>query len=460
VPAVTPAVPVAARCASLRGRRTQRILQRSLITLWVGVVPALLAALALRFLVPPGGAGAAGAVAWLGQKLPLGCGVALFFLFSTLARYWRFRIPGGRYASALPAHLATAERDAARLADLAASAAVYELAVSPAMQRTLERTVTAGDRRATDAALSDLRIALESGDSSAAAVAGAAVKSSARPAFDASRRREVGATLGAVALAAAAGCAFRARIAEPYEVMSASMLPTLQPGDLVLGSKVGRLSGAEDGLPGRADVIAFQSAAVSMPLGLDVPDVLVKRVIGLPGDRVAMKDGQPIINGWAVPSCDAGEYVFLQSQGSGGSIHGRLRVEFLEDRAYLTVQVSSAPFVDAYQVKPGEVFVLGDNRGNSVDSRAWNGGRGGGVPLAAIDARVPRFLVGSHRGGDADFTRFGRSVDGLQVRVRLEGVNAQPLQDGIARCLASRPAETRPPRAGEPTGPSASRESP
>jgi signal peptidase I len=268
--------------------------------------------------------------------------------------------------------------------------------------------------------------------------------------------------LAAVALAlsvvgaAGAALALRAYIVEPYRVIGGSMLPTLEPDDQVGGRK-GAYAIASGRLPARGDVVVFGGAGLLPGTdGSHWPDVLVKRVIGLPGDLVAMRGGAPVINGWTVPWCDAGEYVYVIPDATGSAVHGRLRVEFLDDRAYLTVHTMGAPFKDAYRVRPGEVFVLGDDRGNSLDSRAYDGGRGGGVPLEAIRARADWFLVGTHRSGDADWSRLLRPLDALQTRLRLEGVGTRDLEEGIARCLRERPVNARPPAPDGASSPGAS----
>lgn len=430
----------------LQASRVRGAAQRVLVALWVGVVPALLAALVIRYLVPATGAGLRGVVSHvLGHRFALYGWAALFLLFSALTRYWRRYLPGGRYVSVLPADVVPEEKDPRRLAEWADAATLYETLRSQGSGRRRARSLDRESMAVIDDRLRELRAALQAGDWPRARDARGALETAAAPALAWRRRRSVVAmvaTIGAVGIAA---LAFRARVAEPYHVLGPSMLPTLEPDDFVAGVKVG-YAGTPGRLPSRSDVVVFRSSAIATTLGSGpLPHVLVKRVVGLPGDRISVRGNVPIINGWRVPSCSAGEYAYVIPDASGGLLHGRLVVEFLGDRSYLTVHAAGAPALDEYVVKPGEVFVLGDNRGNSTDSRAFDHGHGGGVPLGAIEARAQWFLTGSHGDGDTDWSRMLHPIDTMQARLRLEGMDTRALEEGISSCLSQRPSTTQPP---------------
>ncbi len=237
----------------------------------------------------------------------------------------------------------------------------------------------------------------------------------------------------------------RARLVEIAPVTGSSMEPTLNPGDRLVVNKVAyglRLPFSHRALrakpPRRGDVIVLPNP--DRGRSPDEPASIVKRVIGLPGDEIAIVDGSPVINGWIVPSCDAGP--FLIADGTRIE-RGRLAVEVLADRAYLTLR---APLDDErfarFKVPPDEVFVLGDDRPLSRDSRAWNGGHGGGVPIDLVEGRVSRLAAPVGSGGRLDLGRFFR---GLRPELRAGNVNVTQLDQRIAACLAHKPRSSWPP---------------
>jgi signal peptidase I len=256
---------------------------------------------------------------------------------------------------------------------------------------------------------------------------------------------------GLVILAAVAALVLRGSLLQSYRVLSGSMLPTLQPGELVLSKQYayglrkpwGRPSSAR--APQRGDVVVFHHP----PIRPDVPEELVKRVIGLPGDTILTRGGYAFINGWRIPTCEVGPYVFIAGDGM---LEAHLRMEFLEDRVYITAHGPWQPEEarEPYVVKPGEVFVLGDNRNNSSDSRAWNEGCGGGLRFEEIGGRVDNMLLGTHRDGSWDASRFWHP---LGMELTTEGIDDRGIRAGIEHCLTQRPKNTRPPRPERASGP-------
>jgi signal peptidase I len=204
-----------------------------------------------------------------------------------------------------------------------------------------------------------------------------------------------------------------------------SMLPTLEPRERLL---LGHLSSAP---AQRGDLVVFRSPGAGA--GDDGP-WSVRRVVGLPGDRLTFKGGLLTINDWPVPICDAGVYAQMVD---GREMSGRLVVEFLDDRAYLTLHRGFGEGLGEYRVKPDELFVVGDNRNLSRDARHWKAG----LSVADVVGQ-PWRIVGAERDGRLDLRRPLRSP-GLDLR--LTGIDARELARGVERCLRQRPALTRPP---------------
>jgi signal peptidase I len=187
--------------------------------------------------------------------------------------------------------------------------------------------------------------------------------------------------------------------AEAYYVPSGSMQPTLLIGDGLVVSKfpygysryslpvaVGpalpeRLLGR---MPDRGDVVVFR-------LPRDPSQTYVKRVVGLPGDRLQMRDGKLWINGQMLPLRRDGAGPVEQEDGS--TVMAARYIETLPDgREHPIYKLGwSGPLDDTaeFVVEPGHVFVMGDNRDDSADSRisALAGGVGP-LPVENLVGRV------------------------------------------------------------------------
>lgn len=163
----------------------------------------------------------------------------------------------------------------------------------------------------------------------------------------------------------------RSFLAEPFRIPSGSMMPTLLVGDFVLVNKfsyglrlpVLNQKVVELGKPQRGDVVVFR-----YPPNPQVD--YIKRVIGLPGDRVSYRNKTLTVNGQVVPTEKSG--TFYGDGGNAGMTGAAIRRETLgaAEHDILLLQGAQSREVD-FVVPEGEYFVMGDNRDNSKDSRYW-----------------------------------------------------------------------------------------
>lgn len=210
---------------------------------------------------------------------------------------------------------------------------------------------------------------------------------------------------------------------EPFNIPSASMVPTLLVGDYLFVSKYsygysrfsmpfspplwsGRIIGS---LPERGDVAVFRWPR-------DDTTDYIKRIIGLPGDRIQVIGGLLYINGTPVKREAAG---LCEQDGTGVRIRSRRYRETLPNgRSHFICEFSDQERFDnteEYRVPAGHVFAMGDNRDNSSDSRDFGPGGVGYVPVENLIGRA-EILFFSHEGPFWQIWnwRFGRFLNAIR----------------------------------------------
>lgn len=218
-----------------------------------------------------------------------------------------------------------------------------------------------------------------------------------------SRSGGVGLLLVALAVPGAIIVLLRVLVFEPFSVPSGSMAPTLLSGDCLLISKISygysRYFLPFDGffgplpsgwLPQRGDVVVFRVPGKSYDF--------IKRVVGLPHDRVQMIGGVLNINGVAMPRQRLDDSGWMdESSGLRGT---RYRETLPNGVSYMTLALPGGGYSDntpVYDVPADRYFMLGDNRDNSVDSRILS--LVGYIPLENIIGRV-KIIYFSASGSD------------------------------------------------------------
>jgi signal peptidase I len=215
--------------------------------------------------------------------------------------------------------------------------------------------------------------------------------------------------------------AIRSAVAEPFRIPSGSMVPTLEIGDHILVSKFSysiKLPLSEWfgetpvtlvplGEPARGDIIVFQYPPNPK---LDY----IKRVVGLPGDTIEVRNNEVFVNGERMGREYDGPHTFIDDNCSEETTKA-----FVEDLGGVehfvlnnsTYTIGGLGNFGPKEVPEDHVFVMGDNRDNSADSRVW-----GNVPMNHIKGRALFVWLSydaCNGGGGLPFRgeRFGMSLE-------------------------------------------------
>jgi signal peptidase I len=205
---------------------------------------------------------------------------------------------------------------------------------------------------------------------------------------------------------------------QPFNIPSGSMKATLLVGDYLFVSKFsygyshyslpfspplfsGRIWGSE---PQRGDVVVFR-------LPKDDSTDYIKRVIGLPGDRIQVTRGQLIINGQPVKRERVTDFIDTEESVTPRAVR-RWRETLPNGVSYETLDLEENAFLDntqEYTVPAGHFFMMGDNRDNSTDSRVLN--QVGYVPFQNLIGRAQVIFFSIGEGERAwEFWRWPWSV--------------------------------------------------
>jgi len=214
----------------------------------------------------------------------------------------------------------------------------------------------------------------------------------------------------------------RGFVAEPFRIPSGSMLPTLEIGDFILVNKFSygvrlpllHTKVLDVGDPERGDVIVFRWPG-------DNKTSYIKRLIGLPGDRIKYQEKRVYVNDVLVDSHYVGGYDGVKDPSDGYLLFndivnvGDVNSEQVEFSRILKHSSYIAGPTREWVVPEGQYFVMGDNRDESFDSREW-----GAVPEKNIVGKAffVWFHVDTSENGDGfDASRIGTDVEPKPVQI-------------------------------------------
>lgn len=233
-------------------------------------------------------------------------------------------------------------------------------------------------------------------------------------------------TYGIAALFAPAMVALLVRtfVVQPFSISSNSTSPTVLRGDQIFATKYaygysryslpyglvpfeGRVFASE---PQRGDWVIFR-------LPKDTKTDYVKRVIGLPGDRIQMVNGELVINGTPVKRERIADFAGSDACGGGKGGIKRWRETLPNGVSYETLDCVDNGFYDntpVYTVPDGHFFAMGDNRDNSTDSRVMSAM--GFIPFDNLVGRVSMIFFSKADGEDGEPSRIRTERIGMMVK--------------------------------------------
>lgn len=222
----------------------------------------------------------------------------------------------------------------------------------------------------------------------------------------AAKPRTEGNWLQSILVALALALAIRHFIVQAYKIPSGSMIPSLLIGDQLIASKLTygiRLPGFSQKLvkfavPERGEIVVFRFPE-------DPSKDFIKRVMAVPGDRIRIDDGMIYVNDQPLPRQEIGRFDYI-TEGGSVTVARRYREtngDYSYDVLYSTGDFHAFWDMEEIQLGPEQLFVMGDNRDHSNDSRFW-----GPVDLDLLEGQ-PLFIHFSwdHINGGIRWHRIG-----------------------------------------------------
>lgn len=158
----------------------------------------------------------------------------------------------------------------------------------------------------------------------------------------------------------------RTFVVSPFEVEGNSMVPTLEDNQYIIINKLGYFLGStlgmESKLPGRGDVVVFRPPS-------DGRKYYVKRIIGLPGDEIIIRNGR----------------VFIASESGEQELNEAYLDDRNRDHTFRAPVGNGDRAEERYAIPKDKYFLLGDNRQGSLDSRSFRNASGEPTPYVPED---------------------------------------------------------------------------